>query len=322
MKDNGSPSGRSLLGRVAGAPISWGICEVPGWGLQLPVERVLSEMHDLGLAATELGAIGWLPTDADELMATLDAHGLRAVGAFVPLVAHDEARRNESIATANEMAGLLQSVGAAHFVTALVNDPDDWSRPALADQQWAHLIDVVDEVDEIADAHGLGQVLHPHLNTLVETADELARFLEDSDVPICLDTGHITLGGGDPLELARRHADRVALVHLKDVRADVASRLASGEFELMAAVQAGLFAPLGAGDVAVADVIVELERQGYDGLYVLEQDVAITGGAPRYGAGPARDVATSVAYLRSLEPTLRAMFRSGDGSTDPSPTTT
>ena len=75
----------------------------------------------------------------------------------------------------------------------------------------------------------------------------------------------------------------------------------------MEAVQAGVFAPLGDGDVPVADVIIALERQGYDGLYVLEQDVAITGAEPPVGDGPVRDVAKSVAYLRSMEPALRAL---------------
>ena len=31
--------------RVAGAPISWGVCEVPGWGYQLRPHRVLAEMR-------------------------------------------------------------------------------------------------------------------------------------------------------------------------------------------------------------------------------------------------------------------------------------
>ena len=63
----------SLLDRVGSAPISWGICEVPGWGAQLPVDRVLAEMVSLDLTATELGSIGYLPTDPDELkQAALD----------------------------------------------------------------------------------------------------------------------------------------------------------------------------------------------------------------------------------------------------------
>jgi hypothetical protein len=27
--------------RIAAAPISWGVCEVPGWGHQMAAERVL-----------------------------------------------------------------------------------------------------------------------------------------------------------------------------------------------------------------------------------------------------------------------------------------
>ena len=60
---------------MAGAPISWGVCEVPGWGLMLPPERVLSEMASLGLHATELGPIDYLPLDAGALRALLDRHG-------------------------------------------------------------------------------------------------------------------------------------------------------------------------------------------------------------------------------------------------------
>ncbi len=311
----------SLIDRVAGGPISWGVCEVPGWGLQLPVDRVLTEMRAVGLAATELGAIGWLPTDAGELRSMLDAHEMHATGAFVPLVAHDPARRDEAINTAVQMATLLEAVGAEHFVTALVNDPGDWSRPALSDAQWDHMVDVIDEVDAIAADHGLRQVVHPHVATLIETAGELERFLAASNVPICLDTGHLTLGGADPVDIAERNADRVGLVHLKDVRLDVAARLGAGDLGLMAAVQAGLFAPLGEGDVPVSEVIFALERHGYDGLYVLEQDIAITGGEPPAGEGPVRDVARSVAYLRSLEPALSTRLRGGDASTGPSPTT-
>ena len=102
-----------------GAPISWGICEVPGWGEQLPVDRVLTEMRSVGLTATELGAIGWLPTDPAELKAVLDDHDVHVVGAFVPLTCHDPARRERTLAEAEEMAALLQDIGAENFVTAV-----------------------------------------------------------------------------------------------------------------------------------------------------------------------------------------------------------
>ena len=304
----------SLTDRIAGAPISWGVCEVPGWGLQLGVDRVLQEMHGLGLRATELGAIGWLPTEPDALRAKLDEHQLSVVGAFVPLVCHAAERREETLVEAQAMAALLESVGAENFVTAVVTDPADWRRVPLTSGHWEHVFAVLDEIEAITSAHQLRQVVHPHVNTLVETSAELDRVLDESPVSICLDTGHVTIGGADPLEIAERASSRVGLVHLKDVRTAVADRLNAGELGLMEAVQNGLFAPLGDGDVPIADVVTTLEHNGYAGRYVLEQDVAITDGEPPDGGGPVRDVAKSVSYLRSVESSLGATLRAGADS--------
>ena len=120
------------------------------------------------------------------------------------------------------------------------------------------------------------------------------------------------MGGADPVAIADRYASRIGLVHLKDVRTAVADRYNAGELQWMAAVQAGLFATLGDGDVPVAATITSLERQGYDGLYVLEQDVAITDGEPPLGEGPVRNVAENVAFLRSLDASLGATVRPGE----------
>ena len=74
--------------RIAGAPISWGVCEVPNWGHQLTPSRVLAEMQDVGLSATELGPDGFLPADPDQMAAVLAAHQLTAVGGFTPVLMH------------------------------------------------------------------------------------------------------------------------------------------------------------------------------------------------------------------------------------------
>ena len=63
--------------KIAGAPISWGVCEVPGWGYQLSPPRVLAEMRDVGLSATELGPHGFMPVDPAELTALLSSYGVR-----------------------------------------------------------------------------------------------------------------------------------------------------------------------------------------------------------------------------------------------------
>ena len=74
--------------KIAGAPISWGVCEVPGWGYQLRPDRVLHEMHEVGLTATELGPDGFLPSDPAAMANVLSRYELRAVGGFTPLLLH------------------------------------------------------------------------------------------------------------------------------------------------------------------------------------------------------------------------------------------
>src|SRR5262245_35869110 len=86
-----------LLDRVAAGPISWGVCEVPGWGLQLEPERVLAEIRELGLKATEAGPDGWLGTDPTPVRSLLDTNGLRLVGGFLGVVLHDPARLEASL---------------------------------------------------------------------------------------------------------------------------------------------------------------------------------------------------------------------------------
>jgi inosose dehydratase len=288
----------SIGSRLSAAPISWGVCEVPGWGRQLPAQRVLAEMLQVGLSTTELGAPGFLPDTAPEIRAVLDPLGMRLIGGFVPLALHDPAQRVQALAQAEATAQVLAGCGASRFVTAAVMDPE-WSKPErLRDDALAVLVDGLARVDEICQRHGLVQTLHPHVGTVVETAEDVERVLAASDVAWCLDTGHLAIGGFDPLRFAREAAGRVRHVHLKDVDLGVAARVAGNEISLLHAVQQGLFRPFGAGDVPVDEIVLELERSGYSGHYVLEQDVAITGEEPRPGTGPVDDVRACVAFLR------------------------
>ena len=190
------------LDRVGGAPISWGVCEVPGWGVKLPADRVLAEMRSLGITATELGAPGFLPRDPGELNEVLDRNGVRLIGGFVPVVLHDPDQRAATLAEARATAELFAAAGATMFVTAVVVDPGWSPRFALSPRQWDHLCGMLAELDELCAEHGLTQALHPHVGTLVETAADVATVLERSDVRWCLDTGHLLIGGYDPAQFA------------------------------------------------------------------------------------------------------------------------
>jgi inosose dehydratase len=276
----------------------------------LPASRVLPEMRSLGLDATELGAPGFLPDEAEPLAAALGAAGMSLVGGFVPLVLHDADRRADALQRAEQVARLFADCGGTRFVTAAVED-DDWSAPQPLDVGRATVLaEGLAAVDEVCDRFGLVQTLHPHVNTVVETAADVELALEHSDVRWCLDTGHLLIGGTDPVQFARAAADRVAHVHLKDVDTAVAGRVLRREVSLVDGVQQGLFRALGDGDVAVDEVVVALEERGYRGWYVLEQDTALTSGLPAEGSGPIEDVRRSLDYLeRQVVPRIPAAPR-------------
>jgi inosose dehydratase len=293
--------GSAAVRRLAGAPISWGVCEVPGWGRQLPPDRVLAEMAGLGLTATELGPLGYLPRDPAALRARLDAHGLSLVGGFVPLVLH-EAEMDEARRVAADAAQMLAAGGADVFVCALVVDAG-WSAPApLGDPAFAALAEHIAVIEDLVAERGLTFALHPHAGTLVESAADVQRLLAATDVGWCLDTGHLLIGGCDPVAFVRDHGDRVVHVHLKDVDAGVAARYGAGELTLMGATQAGLFRPLGQGDARIPAVLAQLDAHGYEQWLVLEQDAALTGEEPPVGSGPVLDVQASIEFVRNTAP--------------------
>jgi inosose dehydratase len=280
------------------------VCEVPGWGITLPPARVLGDMAALGLHATELGPLGYLPLDAAALRALLDRHGLNLVGAFVPLVLH-EAGADDARAEADRVAALLAAAWADVFLAAAVVDAAWSPRIELGERGWGQLMRHLAQIDEIVSAHGLRLALHPHVGTLVESAADVARVLAGSDVGWCLDTGHLVIGGTDPAAFVRDHAERIVHVHLKDVDAALAERVRAGELSLVAATQAGLFRPLGQGDSGIEEVVRLLDHHGYELWLVLEQDTAITGQEPPVGGGPIVDVRASIAYLDNLAPSRR-----------------
>ncbi|WLP89802.1 sugar phosphate isomerase/epimerase family protein [Gordonia sp. NB41Y] len=290
--------------RIAAAPISWGVCEVPDWGYQLHAERVLGEMRDLGVTAAETGPDGFLPTDPAALRDTLAAYDLQCVGSFVPVVLHD-ADHDPAPAVRAVITRLLVSGGDVLVLAAATGTDGYDSRPELDDDAWRTLLTNLDRLDAIAAESGIVAALHPHVGTMIERNPEVLRVLEDSSIGLCLDTGHLLIGGTDPLEISEAFAGRVRHAHLKDVRADLARRVQHGELTYTEAVAAGMYVPLGAGNARIERVVRTLRDNDYDGWFVLEQDTILADEAA--GDSAAADVAVSMSFLRSAcRPEIRA----------------
>jgi inosose dehydratase len=283
--------------KIAGAPISWGVCEVPGWGYQLRPEQVLKEMREVGLAATELGPEGFLPSEPTAMASVLAEHGLQAVGGFTPLLlhvsGHDPVPEVDRI-----LAGYLASGAQVLVVSAVTGSAGYDTRPQLDEAGWRRLLSNLDRVATLAANRGVRVVLHPHVGTMIETGDELQQVLHGSSISLCLDTGHLLIGGTDPAELARQAPERLAHLHLKDVDSTIAARVQSGQLTYSEAVRQGMYRPLGQGDVDVPAIVGHVQAHAYNGWYTLEQDTILTE-EPK-DEGPVADVRASAEYLRTV----------------------
>jgi inosose dehydratase len=288
-----------FIDRVAAAPISWGVCEVPGWGYQLPPAVVLGQMRELGLAATEFGPDGFLPEVPTAKAETLASYDLEAVGQFVPVVLHD-ASHDPLPEIEAAMEGLVAAQASTVVLAAATGAEGYDERPVLDDTGWAALLGNLDRIMDAAAERGLVATLHPHVGTLVESGEDTDRVLAGSRIGLCLDTGHLLIGGGDPVALAKGHPARIGHVHLKDVRLELAHQVQKGEVSYTGAVAAGMYVPLGEGGVDIAAIVTALEDSGYAGWYVLEQDTVLTGEPAQTGVDPASEVRKSVDYLYAL----------------------
>src|SRR6185503_2860774 len=123
---------------------------------------------------------------------------------------------------------------------------------------------------------GLSAVFHHHAGTFVETPKEIARLCESTNpalLGLCLDTGHYTFGGGDPVEAVRSYGARIRHLHLKDVQLQVLECARADEIAFLEAVRRGVFCELGEGGVDLNTVIKEMTTAGYSGWAIVEQDV-------------------------------------------------
>jgi inosose dehydratase len=286
--------------RIAASPVSWGVdfADSPG---NPPWEQVLDDIESSAVGALELGPVGYLPEDAATLDAALTTRRLRSVGSFIFDDLHDPSQLDRVLGTAERVARLIVAAGGG--VLVIIDRPDEVrvrtagrssAAPRLDTDRWKAMLDEIVQVAAIARRHGLRPVVHPHVGGYIEFEDEVERLLADTDLDVCVDSGHFAYAGIDPAPAITRYADRIGHVHLKDVRPEVLGRVAREELDFWTAIEAGIFCPLGEGVVDLAAVLDALDAAAYDGYATIEQDRVPGSGRPL------EDLRRSVAVLETV----------------------
>lgn len=291
--------------RIGNAPCSWGV-EFAGDARNPPWRQVLKDCAGAGYRGIELGPVGYMPEDPAELGDALDAHGLALTGGVVFRPFHDPARWDEVLDATHRTGRALRAHGARHMVLINSISPrraPTAGRPGEAERmepgEWTAFRDRLAEAARIgAGEYGLTVGIHAHAGGFLDFEPELERLLGEVNadiLKICLDTGHHSYAGFDPVAFARKHLDRISYIHFKDIDPEVKARAIAARTGFYEACGQGIFCRLGRGDVDFPALRRLLAEGGFAGWCTVEQDID-----PAHGVSPMADAAANRDYLESI----------------------
>jgi inosose dehydratase len=274
---------------VANAPVSYGAFEVTvGHDPNVPNgTEVLDQVAEAGYAGIDLGPVGYLGT-GERLGGLLAERGLGLAGAYLELPYADPD------ALAGALPALDQLLDTFDTVRAYLPGPPP--RPTLADagsgerrsrpfrstaeralgldaDGWRRFATGLARAVGHCRDRGYEPTFHPETGTYVEAPWEIEQVLDRSDVGLCLETGHMMLGGADPVALLRDWAERVNHVHLKDASLAVRDQIVADGAQATAIWSREAFPVLGGGDLDVDAVLDGLRGMSFGGWLVVEQDI-------------------------------------------------
>lgn len=295
--------------RIANAPCSWGALEFELEGKSLGYQQVLDEMVETGYAGTELGDWGFMPSNPKELKKVLDEKKLQLLGAFVPVALAREEAHDAGVMQALKTAGLMFDAGYKKAFIVLADENgsvEERTQNAgrithemgLTENQWKTFATGAERVAQaVKDIYGMRTVFHHHCAGYVETPEEVAKLMELTNpglLGLCLDMGHYTFGGGDPVEALKKYYNRIWHVHFKDFDPKVGQAARENGYNYFKSVAEGVFCELGKGNVDFESIVTILNEKGYNGWIVVEQDVLPGMGSPKKCAAHNRQ------YIKSL----------------------
>ena len=273
--------------QVANAPCSYGAFEFTvGIDENVPDGlAVLDFVAGAGYAGIDLGPVGYLG-DGGELRDRLAERGLALAGGYVPLPFSDPDAFADQIGYLDSMLDILDAAPAgpmpARPTLADAGSPARQANPGVAasqrelgldDEGWALFAGGLTTAISMCRDRGYEPTFHHHLGTYIEAVWEIERVLELTDVGLCLDTGHLLAGGGEPAAGLREWSGRINHIHLKDAKRDLLARIVAERAPMEEIWRRRAFCALGDGDVGMDEVLRTIVANGYSGWLVVEQDI-------------------------------------------------
>ncbi|MEA5013225.1 MAG: myo-inosose-2 dehydratase [Candidatus Limiplasma sp.] len=263
------------------APIGWCNDDMPELGAENNFRQTVSEMALAGFIGTEIG--NKYPADPRELKWELELRGMRVASrwysSFLLTQPYEEVE-----ADFLKALDFLAAVGAnrvnvseqSHSIQGQADTPVlGNAKYVMNEAEWERFTQGLNRLGKRARERGFKLCFHHHMGTVVQTAAETDRMLENTDpeaVFLCYDTGHFTFAGEDPLAMLKKHHARIGHVHLKDMRREVVDRVKPEGWSFLKAVREGAFTVPGDGCVDFGPIFAALAQSGYEGWLLVEAE--------------------------------------------------
>lgn len=264
------------------APIGWTNDDLPELGAENTFEQCVSEMALAGFTGSEIG--NKYPKDPVVLKKALDLRGMQICNCWFSTF-FTTRPEEETIAAYRKQLDFLYQMGArvigcSEQGGSIQGQPVPIfgdQKPVYSKEQWNKLFAGMNKLGEIAAEKGMKCSLHHHMGTGIQTPAEIDRFMEgtNSNVYLLFDSGHIYFSEGTQEAvdaLIEKYIDRIAHVHLKDVREPKRKETLAKEMSFLDAVKNGTFTVPGDGDVSFDHIFKVLEENKYSGWVLVEAE--------------------------------------------------
>lgn len=238
--------------RFASQTYSW---QMSGkWGGRLG--HIAEVVGSSGFAGIEFEVVmsGGYET-ADKVSQLLEANGIELAALTLVLPWRERQETDAERVEADRVIEVVSHFPGAKLV--LVQTPYD-EPPADRETAQDNLLACLSAVSARAVAAGVAPTFHPNSprGSIVRVRADYDRVMPrlPEGLGWTPDTGHLAVGGMDPVELIRLHRSRVDHIHLKDADA------------------AGEWVPNGTGAIDMVAAVALLAETGFDGWVVVEDE--------------------------------------------------
>ena len=264
--------------KIGVSPISWTNDDMPELGKDTTVEHCLTEGKQAGYRGFELG--GKWPKDSEILRPLFDKYSMDVVsswfcGGLLAVSLEDEIER------ITPHMNLLKDMGTEVIVYCEMDScvHGDISsplskRPILDDGQWEEWTEKLSQLAKYTLSNGMKLAYHHHMGTVVQIEEEIDKLMAmtTTDLGLVFDTGHLIYAGADPLEVYKKHNDRVMHIHCKDVRGEILNHSLDTDSSFLNSVLSGVYTVPGDGDFNFSELFKMVGEANFSGWIVVEAE--------------------------------------------------